>query len=141
MVCYKAGRETGAWYELKSIRAVIANKEARGESATFERGIYKAWLKHPEYAKADKENRSRGLYGTLSPLEDKREPVAKIMDKGKVPVANYATAQEGILRAGEAIITPFKGISRGRGRERPGKFTEQRNGADRKNYRGRYCEG
>ncbi len=82
MVCYKAGRETGAWYELKCIRAVITNKEARGESATFERELYKAWLKHPEFAKAEKENLDRGLYKPLVVVGDKREQGLKPIPNG-----------------------------------------------------------
>jgi len=97
-VCYRQGRETGAWYELKCLRSVIEGKEARGESATFERELYKAWLKTPEYQKADKENHGRGLYGTLPPLADKREVVAKIVDEGKLPVANYATEKKVIMK-------------------------------------------
>jgi len=98
MVCYKSGKERGAWFELKAIRDVITGKESRGESATFERGLYEAWIKYPEYKQADKKNRSRGLYGTLSPLVDKQEVVSKIADEGKLPVANYETEKQGIMK-------------------------------------------
>lgn len=91
MVCYRAGKERGAWYELKCLRAVIEGKEARGESATFERGLYKAWLKTPEYAKADKENRGKGIYGTLSLVGNKQGAVAKIKQGVEHLTPNYAT--------------------------------------------------
>ena len=41
--CHQKGRERGRWYEIKCIKEVIINKEARGEDATFERGLLRAW--------------------------------------------------------------------------------------------------
>jgi len=117
MVCYKAGKERGAWFELKAIRDVITGKESRGESATFERGLYEAWIKYQEYKKADKENRSRGLYGTLSPLADKRDFVSKTVDIVNTVPLNNETKKQGNLKAEDTIVTPPKKGRRGRPRK------------------------
>lgn len=62
MTTYRKGYEKGAWFELKSIRETIAGKEAKGENAAKEWELYRAWIKDPGYAKADKENKKRGFY-------------------------------------------------------------------------------
>lgn len=64
--CYKPGYERGPWYELKAIRGIIDSQAANGDPAEFERQLYKAWLKSPEYAKADLDNLRRGLYKPYS---------------------------------------------------------------------------
>lgn len=53
-VCYKRGRERGPWYEINCVRETIVNKEARGEDASFERGLLKSWSKFPGWKDAKK---------------------------------------------------------------------------------------
>lgn len=38
-VSYQRGKEHGNWYQIKCTADVIRNKEARGEDASFERGL------------------------------------------------------------------------------------------------------
>ena len=53
-ICYQKGRERGPWYEIKCTKAVIVNKEGRGEDASFERELLKAWSKYPGWEDASK---------------------------------------------------------------------------------------
>lgn len=92
-VCYKPGRERGAWYELKTIRDRIAGLEAQGEDASFERELYTAWLKDPEFSKADDYNRGQGFYGGLTRLGNKREVVTKIKYEELYTPANFVTSE------------------------------------------------
>ena len=46
--CYRKGFERGLWFELKAITEVIAAKKARGEDASFERELLKAYRKCTE---------------------------------------------------------------------------------------------
>jgi hypothetical protein len=50
--CHTKGKERGAWYEIQTVRDVILRKEAKGEDATFERDLLKAWSKYPGYEDA-----------------------------------------------------------------------------------------
>ena len=50
--CYHKGRERGPWYEIKCIRDIIVNKEARGEDTSFERGLLESWSKYPGWEDA-----------------------------------------------------------------------------------------
>ncbi len=104
--CYKPGSERGAWFELKCLQNTIAIKEARGLSAEFERGLYKSWIKYPEYAKADKENRAKGFYGELSRSQDADRGVSKVTsDVFDVPPI-YETSNDT-----EVEIFPPRGIT------------------------------
>jgi hypothetical protein len=51
--------------ELKAIRHTIDAKEARGEDASGEINLYRAWLQYPDYAKADVRNVRAGFYKVL----------------------------------------------------------------------------
>lgn len=78
---YRPGHEKGIWYELVCIRQTIAGKEAKGKDASFERGLYKAWLKDSEYSKVDKENQTNDIYGVLAQVVEPQEPVTKANPK------------------------------------------------------------
>lgn len=51
-VCYKKGREQGAWFEIKCVRETILGKEAKGLDARFERELLKSWSKYPGWEMA-----------------------------------------------------------------------------------------
>ena len=53
-VCHQKGKERGPWFEIKSIKEVIVNKEAKGEDASFERGLLKSYSKYPSWQDAEK---------------------------------------------------------------------------------------
>jgi hypothetical protein len=78
--CYRQGYERGPWYELKCLRQTIASIESHGGDASFERHLYSACLKLPEYQAGDNYNRQHGFYHDLSPLPDKKKVVSKIGD-------------------------------------------------------------
>ena len=46
------GRQSGMWFELKSIAETIRIKEANGKDATFERNLLKEWSKVKGYESA-----------------------------------------------------------------------------------------
>jgi len=48
----KQGRESGAHYEIQSVKDIILSKEAKGISAEFERGLLESWSKHKGYKSA-----------------------------------------------------------------------------------------
>ena len=50
--CKVKGKEKGIAYEVKAIADCIKGKEAKGQDATFERELLKAWSKYPEYKAA-----------------------------------------------------------------------------------------
>jgi hypothetical protein len=52
-------------YDLEIIRKAITAKQKLGQDASNEIELYKAWLKFPDYAKADARNRQAGVYKTL----------------------------------------------------------------------------
>lgn len=43
--CYREGYERGLWYEIKCIAETIKGMESRGEDASFEKGILRAFKK------------------------------------------------------------------------------------------------
>ena len=112
---YKSGSERGAWFELVCLRQTIDALEAKGCDASFERSLYRAWLKDADFAKADKENRRSGRYGVLARMDDKQESVSKIPDPISTTPMNYETpgnAEKGISSAEEAISRPSRGRPR-----------------------------
>jgi len=44
---HKKGEERGNWYQIKCVKDVVRNKEARGEDASFERELLKSWHNYP----------------------------------------------------------------------------------------------
>jgi len=52
--CYKKGSERGPWFEIQCTREVIISKEAKGEDASYERSLLKAWSKYEGYEDAGK---------------------------------------------------------------------------------------
>lgn len=116
-ICYREGYERGAWFELLCLRENIAAIEAAGGDATEQRSFYRAWLKDPDFAKADKENRGKGLYGELTRLADKQEVVSKIGDKGNYTPPNYETTNSVILSPDKPLEVPGSVNKRGRPRK------------------------
>ena len=51
---HKKGEEKGNWYQIKSVKEVIANKEMRGESAKFEQRLLKSWATYKGWEEAGK---------------------------------------------------------------------------------------
>ena len=51
-VCKRKGFERGPWVAIQSVADVIKSKEARGEDASFERGLLKSWQKYEGYEEA-----------------------------------------------------------------------------------------
>ncbi len=51
-ICYQKGKERGPWFEIKCVRETIMSKEAKGEDATFERNLLKAWSEYKGYESA-----------------------------------------------------------------------------------------
>lgn len=49
---HKKGEEKGAWYEIKCTKDVVRRKEARGEDASFEKKLLRAWAKCPGWEDA-----------------------------------------------------------------------------------------
>ena len=49
---HKKGEEKGNWYQIKSVKEVIANKEMRGESVKFERELLRSWSRYKGYEEA-----------------------------------------------------------------------------------------
>ena len=47
-----SGKEQGAVYQIKTVADNIKIKEAKGQDATFERGLLKSWSKYPGYKSA-----------------------------------------------------------------------------------------
>lgn len=85
--CYRPGKESGAWYELKCLRQVIDSKESRGMDASFERLLYKAWLKDPDFAIADKDNQRRGIYAGLINSKKPAPVIENANNGGNLPPA------------------------------------------------------
>lgn len=73
-VCYRKGRESGAKYELKTIRWMIDARIKAGKDATFPRRLYLTWIKDAEFKKADENNRRTGVYGDLTLIDDEKFP-------------------------------------------------------------------
>ena len=44
---HKKGEERGNWYQIKCVKDVVRNKEARGEDTSFERELLKSWHNYP----------------------------------------------------------------------------------------------
>jgi 5-methylcytosine-specific restriction endonuclease McrA len=51
-VCYTRYKERGPWFEIQCVKNDIIAKELDGEDASFERGLLKAWGKHPGWEAA-----------------------------------------------------------------------------------------
>ena len=51
-VCKTKGHEKGAWFEIKCIKDIIISKESKGQDASYERGLLKAWAKVDGYKTA-----------------------------------------------------------------------------------------
>ena len=49
---HKKGEEKGNFYQIKCIKDVVRNKEARGEDASFERNLLKHWSKYKGWESA-----------------------------------------------------------------------------------------
>lgn len=81
--CYREFKEKGAWFELKSLVRVIELEEISGKDASFERCLYKNWLKIPEYKKADADNRRNAIYGVSPCVTLQRESVTNGKHKEK----------------------------------------------------------
>ncbi len=79
---YRPGHEKGIWYELVCLRTMIANKEATGKDATWERELYRAWIKDAEYSATDKNNERQGLYGQLAVMADGAEAIPSDTGQG-----------------------------------------------------------
>ena len=45
--CHKEYHETGNWFQIECVREDIISKEAKGQDASFERSLLKAWSKYP----------------------------------------------------------------------------------------------
>jgi len=54
MVCYKPGKETGLWFEIKCITEDISSKSKKGESCNHEKEVLKALLKKKRMEDAQK---------------------------------------------------------------------------------------
>ena len=48
-VCYQKDNEQGIRFEIKCVKDNILSKEAKGQDASFERGLLKSWSKYPGY--------------------------------------------------------------------------------------------
>ncbi len=51
-VTKKNGKQSGTWFEIKSIADIIKGKESSGQDATFERDLLKSWSKYEGYESA-----------------------------------------------------------------------------------------
>jgi len=58
--------------QLKSLRNLIARKEAKGKDCAFEWDLYFNWIKDPDFKKADEENIQKGLYRRAEPTRRAR---------------------------------------------------------------------
>lgn len=47
--CFRKGFERGPWYEIKCEVDIIKSKEAKGQDASFERDLLKAWSGYEGY--------------------------------------------------------------------------------------------
>jgi len=54
-ICKKEGSQRGPHFEIKCVKEVIVNKEARGEDASFERNLLKEWSKYKGWEGANLE--------------------------------------------------------------------------------------
>ena len=45
-VSHKKNEEKGNWYQIKCVKDVVTNKEARREDASFERELLMSWSKY-----------------------------------------------------------------------------------------------
>ena len=48
-VCHQKGKERGPWYKIQCVREDILTKEAKGEDASFQRSLLRAWSKYPGF--------------------------------------------------------------------------------------------
>ena len=103
-ICYKSGCERGAWFELKCIRETIAAKEAAGQDASFERSLYRAWLKDPDFKKADEDNQRKGFYGRSANVRNRREAVPAARQRESIASRRKRTAgkQRTLIKATSA---------------------------------------
>ncbi|MFC2041741.1 hypothetical protein ACFLTY_05435 [Chloroflexota bacterium] len=115
-ISYKPGSERGAWFELKCLRETITLKETAGKDASYERGLYKSWLKVPEYSVADKENIGKGFYGVLPHVRNGQGAVSKIPTKGNIPSLNYETPNYAILSPATSLEVTRRGRPRKSGK-------------------------
>jgi len=71
------GKERGAWYEIDCVKNDIISKESRGEDASFERSLLKAWSNLTGYETA------RDALGSLGKSKSRR---VKQKVKGNLPL-------------------------------------------------------
>ena len=50
--CKTKHKEHGIWFKIETIANIIKSKEARGESAKFERDLLKSWGRYEGYESA-----------------------------------------------------------------------------------------
>jgi len=74
--CHKKGYERGHWYEIQCVKNNIISKESRGEDASLERSLLKAWAKHPGWEAA------RDVLASLGKSKSRR---VKALAKGISP--------------------------------------------------------
>ena len=115
--CYRPGFERGPWFELKCLREIITGLESRGKSAAWERKLYAAWLKHQEYALADKNNRQKGLYVDLPPMASGEVPVSIISGDINIPPKNIETPPKPVLDIANTTLCRQERKKRGRPRK------------------------
>lgn len=90
--CYRKGRESGPWYELKSLRTHITMSEELGKDTTITRGLYLEWLKDREFMKADENNRRKGFYTDLVLTDGEHYPKGYTVTS-KLPRQDTATPE------------------------------------------------
>jgi len=52
-ICYRKGKERGAWYEIECMKQSIIGREAGGQRDNFGRDLLKAWSEYPGYEGAE----------------------------------------------------------------------------------------
>ena len=50
--CFRKGYQSGAWYEIQTVKDVIIAKQKEQLDTSFEEGLLKAWSEYPGYEKA-----------------------------------------------------------------------------------------
>ena len=51
-ISHKKGEEKGTWFQIKCVKDIVRDKEARGEDASFEKKLLKSWSKFPGWKDA-----------------------------------------------------------------------------------------
>ena len=76
-ICHLKGKERGNWFEIKCVKEVVTNKEARGEDASFERCLLKSWSRYEGWESANLKEQTKGWENTGTPSVNREKSMRR----------------------------------------------------------------